>query len=150
MTDAPLFAARDEAKAESGTTLMPKFDRDGLVTAIVQDAGSGEILMVAHMNAEALAKTIATGEGWFWSRSRKAMWRKGESSGNTLTVRELRIDCDQDSVVLKAAIAGDGAACHTGYRSCFYRTVPVGAPPTPDLALSFDAAMPRPGDAHGH
>ena len=151
MTDAPsLFAPRDEARAESGTTLMPKFDRDGLVTAIVQDAGSGEILMVAHMNAEALARTIATGEGWFWSRSRKAMWRKGESSGNTLAVRELRIDCDQDAVILKASIAGDGAACHTGYRSCFYRTVPVGAAPTPGLALSFDLAMPRPGAAHGH
>ncbi|MBN9010087.1 MAG: phosphoribosyl-AMP cyclohydrolase [Rhizobiales bacterium] len=127
-----------------------RFDRDGLVTAIVQDAGSGEILMVAHMNAEALARTIATGEGWFWSRSRKAMWRKGESSGNTLAVRELRIDCDQDAVILKASIAGDGAACHTGYRSCFYRTVPVGAAPTPGLALSFDPAMPRPGAAHGH
>jgi phosphoribosyl-AMP cyclohydrolase len=146
----PPFAPRDEAKAESGTALMPKFDRDGLVTAIAQDAASGEVLMVAHMNAEALARTIATGEAWFWSRSRKALWRKGEQSGNTLAVREMRIDCDQDVVLMKVAIAGDGAACHMGYRSCFYRTVPLGAPPRPDLALAVDPAMPRPGAAHGH
>jgi phosphoribosyl-AMP cyclohydrolase len=145
-----LFAPRDDAKAESGLALMPKFDRDGLVTAIAQDATSGEILMVAHMNAEALARTIAAREAWFWSRSRKALWRKGEQSGNTLVVRELRIDCDQDAVLLKVAIAGDGAACHMGYRSCFYRTVPLGAAPTPGLALALDPAMPRPGDAHGH
>jgi phosphoribosyl-AMP cyclohydrolase len=145
-----LFAPRDEAKAESGTALMPKFDRDGLVTAIAQDVASGEILMVAHMNAEALARTIATGEAWFWSRSRKAMWRKGETSGNTLSVREMRIDCDQDVVLMKVAIAGDGAACHMGYRSCFYRTVPLGAAPRPDLALTVDPSMPRPGAAHGH
>jgi phosphoribosyl-AMP cyclohydrolase len=144
------FAPRDAAEAESGTALMPKFDRDGLVTAIAQDAVSGEILMVAHMNAEALARTIATGEAWFWSRSRKALWRKGESSGNTLTVRELRVDCDQDAILLKVAVAGDGAACHMGYRSCFYRAVPLGAGPTPDLALTVDPAMPRPGVARGH
>jgi phosphoribosyl-AMP cyclohydrolase len=145
-----LFAPRDEAKAESGTALMPKFDRDGLVAAIAQDATSGEVLMVAHMNAEALARTIATGEAWFWSRSRKALWRKGEQSGNTLAVREMRIDCDQDVVLMKVAIAGDGAACHMGYRSCFYRTVPLGAAPRPDLALTVDPSMPRPGAAHGH
>jgi phosphoribosyl-AMP cyclohydrolase len=145
-----LFAPRDEAKAESGTALMPKFDRDGLVAAIAQDATSGEVLMVAHMNAEALARTIATGEAWFWSRSRKALWRKGEQSGNTLAVREMRIDCDQDVVLMKVAIAGDGAACHMGYRSCFYRTVPLGAAPLPDLALAVDPAMPRPGVARGH
>lgn len=144
------FAPRDEATAESGTALMPKFDRDGLVTAIAQDAASGEILMVAHMNAEALARTIASGEAWFWSRSRKALWRKGEESGNTLAVREMRVDCDQDAVLMKVVIAGDGAACHMGYRSCFYRTVPLGAPPTPDLALTVDPAMPRPGAARRH
>jgi phosphoribosyl-AMP cyclohydrolase len=144
------FTPRDDAKAESGTALMPRFDRDGLVTAIAQDASSGEVLMVAHMNAEALARTIATGEAWFWSRSRKALWRKGETSGNTLAVREMRIDCDQDAVLMKVAMAGDGAACHTGYRSCFYRTVPLGAEPGPDLALAPDPAMPRPGVAHGH
>lgn len=151
MPDSPArFAPRDEAKAESGTALMPKFDRDGLVTAIAQDASSGEVLMVAHMNAEALTRTISTGEAWFWSRSRKTLWRKGETSGNTLAVREMRIDCDQDTVLMKVAMAGDGAACHMGYRSCFYRTVPLGAEPGPDLALAPDPAMPRPGVAHGN
>ncbi len=145
MTDAPaLFAPRaNEATVEDGTALMPKFDRDGLIVAIAQDAVTGEIVMVAHMNAEALARTIASGEGWFWSRSRKELWRKGDTSGNRLTVQEMRVDCDQDAIVLKVAVAGDGTACHTGYRSCFYRTVPLGTEPAPDLVLSFDAAMPR-------
>lgn len=147
-TPAPFAPRADNVSVETGNALMPKFDRDGLVVAIVQDAATGDILMVAHMNAEALAKTIATAEGWFWSRSRKELWRKGDTSGNRLAVREMRVDCDQDAILLKVAVAGDGTACHTGYRSCFYRIVPTGAGPTPQLALAFDATMPR--KAHGH
>ena len=126
-----------------GTRLAPKFDADGLIVAIAADADTGEVLMVAHMNAEALARTIETGQGWFWSRSRRKLWRKGEESGNTLAVADIRIDCDQDAVLLKVKIAGDGVACHTGYRSCFYRSVPGGKAPSPELALTFDAAMRR-------
>jgi phosphoribosyl-AMP cyclohydrolase len=106
---------------ESGLTLDPKFDANGLVTAVVTDATDGAVLMVAHMDAEALAATVATGEAHFWSRSRARLWKKGESSGNILKVRELRIDCDQDAVWVIAEPAGP--TCHTGARSCFYRRV---------------------------
>jgi phosphoribosyl-AMP cyclohydrolase len=110
---------------EEGTALRPKFDADGLVTAVVTDAASGGVLMVAHMNAEALAKTIASGEAHYFSRSRKTLWRKGEESGHTQRVVEMRVDCDQDAVWLRVEQAGPGA-CHTGRRSCFYRAVPLG------------------------
>ncbi|WBH16010.1 phosphoribosyl-AMP cyclohydrolase [Sphingomonas radiodurans] len=106
---------------ESGLVLDPRYDAAGLVTAVVTDGGSGEVLMVAHMNAEALAATRATGKATFWSRSRGALWVKGETSGNVLHVRELRIDCDQDAVWVIAT--PDGPACHTGARSCFYRRI---------------------------
>jgi phosphoribosyl-AMP cyclohydrolase len=128
---------------ETGTAFSPKFDADGLIVAIAADAATGEVLMVAHMNAEALARTIESGAAWFWSRSRKKLWQKGEASGNRLAVREIRVDCDQDAILLKVAIAGDGVACHRGYRSCFYRSVPVGAEAGPGIALIFDEAMPR-------
>jgi phosphoribosyl-AMP cyclohydrolase len=104
---------------EQGSTLQPKYDANGLVTAVATDAASGEVLMLAHMNAEALAKTIATGEAWFFSRSRGRLWKKGESSGHVLSVVEMRIDCDQDALWLRVNAAGP--ACHTGERSCFYR-----------------------------
>jgi phosphoribosyl-AMP cyclohydrolase len=110
---------------EEGLALLPKFDADGLVTAVVTDAASGEVLMVAHMNAEALQKTIESGEAWYFSRSRKALWKKGETSGHGQRVVELRVDCDQDAVWLRVEQAG-GGACHTGRRSCFYRAVPLG------------------------
>jgi phosphoribosyl-AMP cyclohydrolase len=140
----PRFATRtDEHAVETGTALAPRFDADGLIVAVASDAASGEVLMVAYMNAEALARTIATGEGWFWSRSRQTLWRKGETSGNRLAVKEMRIDCDQDAVLLKVTVAGEAAACHLGYRSCFYRTVPLGTAPTPALPLAFDLTMPR-------
>jgi len=113
------------ADLEEGSALTPKFDADGLVTCVATDAASGDVLMVAHMNAEALAKTIATGEAWYFSRSRRALWRKGETSGHTQRVVEMRIDCDQDAVWIKVEQAGAGA-CHTGRRSCFYRAVPLG------------------------
>ena len=110
---------------EEGTTLSPKFDAHGLITAVASDVKSGDVLMVAHMNAEALRKTIDSGEAWYFSRSRRALWRKGESSGHFQRVIELRIDCDQDAVWLKVEQQGPGA-CHTGRRSCFYRAVPLG------------------------
>ena len=102
-------------------SLEPKFDAAGLITAVVTDAASGEVLMVAHMDAEALAATIATGEAHFHSRSRGRLWKKGESSGHVLSVRELRVDCDQDALWVIAEPAGP--TCHTGARSCFYRRV---------------------------
>ena len=138
------FATRGDHDAiELGTDFAPKFDPDGLITAVATDADSGEVLMVAHMNEEALARTIATGTAWFFSRSRQRLWMKGEESGNTLAVREMRVDCDQDVILIRVEMAGDAVACHQGYRSCFYRTVPIGNEPTPELALGFDTAMPR-------
>lgn len=109
---------------EEGAALAPKFDADGLVTCVATDAVSGEVLMVAHMNAEALKKTIASGEAWYFSRSRGALWKKGETSGHVQRVVEMRIDCDQDAVWIK--VEQVGGACHTGRRSCFYRAVPLG------------------------
>lgn len=112
------------AELEEGLALTPKFDAQGTITCVATDAASGEVLMVAHMNAEALARTIATGEAWYFSRSRQTLWRKGESSGHTQHVVEIRIDCDQDAVWIRVEqVAG---ACHTGRRSCFYRAVPLG------------------------
>jgi phosphoribosyl-AMP cyclohydrolase len=121
-------------ESEEGLVLVPKFDADGLVTCVVTDAGSGELLMVAHMNAEALKRTIETGEAWYFSRSRKALWRKGESSGHTQHVVEMRVDCDQDAIWIKVEQHGPGA-CHTGRRSCFYRAVPLKQSGT--IALQF-------------
>ena len=106
---------------EEGLALTPKFDANGLVTAVVTDVANGDVLMVAHMNAQALALTIETGFAHFWSRSRQSLWKKGESSGHMLAVRDIRIDCDQDAVWVKAVPAGP--TCHTGARSCFFRRV---------------------------
>jgi len=110
-----------DAARETGLTLNPKWDDRGLIQAVTTDADSGALLMVAHINAAALAATLATGEAHYWSRSRAAVWHKGGTSGNTQTVVELRIDCDQDALWLKVRPAGP--ACHTGAGSCFYRTV---------------------------
>jgi phosphoribosyl-AMP cyclohydrolase len=106
---------------EEGLALKPKFDASGLITCVATDAATGEVLMVAHMNDEALRNTIASGEAWYFSRSRNALWRKGETSGQTQRVVEIRLDCDQDAVWLR--VEQKGAACHTGRRSCFYRKV---------------------------
>ncbi len=110
---------------EEGLAFTPKFDADGLLIAVVTDARSGEVLMVAHMNTEAVAKTIESGEAWYYSRSRKRLWKKGESSGHVQRVIEVRVDCDQDALWLKVEQHGPGA-CHTGRRSCFYRAAPLG------------------------
>ena len=126
MTDrAPFPPPGTTAEVEEGTVLMPRFGPDGLVTCVTTDASSGEVLMVAHMNGEALAKTIASGEAWYWSRSRRELWRKGATSGQTQTVVEMRIDCDQDALWLKVRVGGDGGCCHTGRGSCFYRSIPI-------------------------
>jgi phosphoribosyl-AMP cyclohydrolase len=109
---------------EEGLKFQPKFDASGLVTCVATDAVSCEVLMVAHMNAEALRKTIESGDAWYFSRSRNALWRKGETSGHTQRVVEMRMDCDQDAVWIR--VEQTGAACHTGRRSCFYRAVKGG------------------------
>lgn len=119
-------------EAEEGLALRPKFNADGLVTCVATDAASGDVLMVAHMNEEALRRTIASGDAWYYSRSRGALWRKGETSGHTQRVREIRLDCDQDAVWIK--VDQIGAACHTGRRSCFYRKVTTD---TGGVALAF-------------
>jgi phosphoribosyl-AMP cyclohydrolase len=109
---------------EEGLGFKPKFDASGLVTCVTTDAATSEVLMVAHMNDEALRKTIASGEAWYFSRSRNSLWRKGESSGQVQRVVEMRVDCDQDAVWIR--VEQTGAACHTGRRSCFYRAVTAG------------------------
>ena len=109
---------------EEGLNFSPKFDASGLVTCVATDAATGDVLMVAHMNDEALRKTITSGEAWYFSRSRNALWRKGETSGQTQRVVEMRLDCDQDAVWIR--VEQRGAACHTGRRSCFYRKVEAG------------------------
>jgi phosphoribosyl-AMP cyclohydrolase len=125
---------------EEGLAFTPKFDANGLVTVVVTDARSGDVLMVAHMNEEAIRKTVVTGEVWYYSRSRKTLWRKGETSGHTQRAVELRVDCDQDALWLKVEQAGEGA-CHTGRRSCFYRAVPLGR--TGSVTLEFREAEKR-------
>jgi phosphoribosyl-AMP cyclohydrolase len=111
---------------ETSDVLTPRFDAQGLIAAIATDAQSGEVLMFAWMNAEALRRTVETGIAHFWSRSRARLWKKGEESGNLLMVEEMRVDCDQDAIWMKVRIGGGGVACHTGEKSCFYRIVELG------------------------
>jgi phosphoribosyl-AMP cyclohydrolase len=134
------FAAprSDKHANEEGLDFAPRFGADGLLTAVVTDAQSAELLMVAHMNEEALRLTLETGIAHYWSRSRSELWKKGETSGNFQRVKELRTDCDQDAVWLKVDVQGDGATCHTGRRSCFYRRVDVEGD---DVKLVRDASQ---------
>ncbi|CAN7447190.1 phosphoribosyl-AMP cyclohydrolase [Phyllobacterium sp. LjRoot231] len=120
-----LFSASlsDKHDNEEGAVFAPRFDASGLITTVVTDARDGQLLMVAHMNGEALKLTLETGIAHYWSRSRKSLWKKGETSGNLQTVVEMRTDCDQDALWLKVSVAGDGLTCHTGRRSCFYRQI---------------------------
>jgi phosphoribosyl-AMP cyclohydrolase len=115
--------SKDKLILEEGTVFSPRFDGSGLVTAVVTDAGDGALLMVAHMNAQALALTVETGTAHYWSRSRAALWKKGETSGNLQHVVEIRTDCDQDTIWLRVNVSGRNATCHTGRRSCFYRRI---------------------------
>ena len=108
---------------ERGSVLTPRFDASGLIAAVATDAATGEVLMLAWMNAEALAKTLETGQAHYFSRYRQALWKKGETSGQIQTVTEIRTDCDQDALWLKVKVGGDGGACHVGFRSCFYRVI---------------------------
>ena len=117
--------ASDKAELEEGDLFTPRFDAGGLVTAVVTDAGDGELLMVGHMNDQALRLTLDTGIAHFWSRSSGTLWKKGETSGNLLHVAEIRTDCDQDAVWLRVSVGGHDATCHTGRRSCFYRSVRI-------------------------
>ena len=130
MNKSAAFPAPSSSKSETeeGTVFAPKFDANGLVPVIAVSAVTGEVLMLAYMNADALARTIETGEAHYWSRSRGRLWRKGETSGNCQRVIEMRTDCDQDTLLLRIEMTGVEACCHTGRKSCFYRAVPVGEP----------------------
>lgn len=130
----------DKVVLEEGTALTPRFDANGLVTAVVTDAADGTVLMLAHMNAEALSLTISTGIAHYYSRSRQSLWKKGESSGNVQNVQEIRADCDQDAIWLKVNVAGQGVSCHTGRNSCFYRVVELEDGET-RLRIDDDAAQ---------
>jgi phosphoribosyl-AMP cyclohydrolase len=138
---------------EEGSGFTPKFGPDGTLPVVATSADTGEVLMLAYMNAEALARTLATGEAHYWSRSRGKLWKKGEVSGNVQRVVELRVDCDQDAIWLKVEMAGAQACCHTGRRSCFYRAVPIGeAASSSGTLLRFvdDERLFDPACVYGH
>lgn len=136
-----LFQTRTSiSQVEEGRALAPKFDARGLITCATTDADSGELLMVGHMNPQALEQTVLTGQAHYWSRSRQQLWHKGATSGLLQTVVEMRIDDDQDCIWLRVRVAGNGASCHVGYRSCFYRAVdrPTGVLRFVENAKTFD------------
>ena len=129
----------ESVEAEEGLAFLPKFGPDGLATCVTLDAQRGHVLMVAHMNDEALKATLETGIVHYWSRSRGTLWRKGDTSGQSQRLIEMRVDCDQDAFLAFVEVGGDGGACHTGRRSCFYRRVEVGAT---EVHLAFVEAGP--------
>ena len=138
----PIFAKRESIEqVEEGHVLAPKFDDRGLLPVVTTDSKSGEVLMLGYMNAEALSKTIETGEAHYFSRTRQAIWHKGATSGLVQKVAEMRIDDDQDAVWLAVDVGGPeeiaGASCHVGYRSCFYRAIPTGSLPAGPIALDY-------------
>lgn len=147
----PFPAPNAKTDSEEGTVFAPRFDADGLIPVVATSAKTGEVLMFAYMNAEALARTIETGEAHYWSRSRGRLWRKGEESGKTQRVVEMRTDCDQDAIWLKIEGPGAEAACHTGRKTCFYRTVSTGGP-SGGVTLSFVEAERQfdPQSTYGH
>jgi phosphoribosyl-AMP cyclohydrolase len=132
-------ATLTHAQLEEGTAFAPRFDAAGLVTVVTIEAGTNEVLMLAHMNAEALSLTLQTGIAHYWSRSRGQIWKKGETSGELQEVVELRTDCDQDAIVMTVRQTGRGAACHTGRKTCFYRKAVV----TPEGAALVDLGLPQ-------
>jgi phosphoribosyl-AMP cyclohydrolase len=145
-----IFAERgDKTDIETGDRFQPKFDTDGLIACVVTDADDGAVLMVGYMNAEALARTLETGEAWYWSRSRQEFWKKGETSGQVQKVVDILTDCDQDAIVLKVRVAGNGATCHVGYRSCFYRRAVRTADGTARLEPTGDARVYDPDVVYG-
>ena len=138
----------DKRELEAGAVLAPRFGADGLLTAVVTDADTGEVLMLAHMNREALARTIDTREGWFWSRSRAELWHKGATSGTVQDVVEIRVECDQDAVWLKVRVRGAGATCHTGMRGCFFRRI-EGSGGSETLARDEEGPLFDPAKVYG-
>lgn len=134
----PFADPATQKRADESAVFAPKFDKNGLITAVVCDHETNEVLMVAYMSEDSLRKTLEIGEAVFYSRSRQELWHKGQTSGNTQTVKEILVDCDQDCLVLKVVQNG-GAACHTGRRSCFYRSVPFG-----DAAKAHEGADAMP------
>jgi phosphoribosyl-AMP cyclohydrolase len=143
---------KTSSEIEDGTAFTPRFDADGLVPVVVTSATTGEVLMLAYMNDAAIARTLETGEAHYWSRSRQALWRKGEVSGNTQRVVEMRTDCDQDALWLKVEMGGAEACCHTGRKTCFYRAIFSGGGPAASVTLAFVAAerLFDPGDVYDH
>ncbi|MBE10477.1 MAG: phosphoribosyl-AMP cyclohydrolase [Rhodospirillaceae bacterium] len=149
----PLFKARKSVEqVEESSDLAPKFDTDGLIPCITTDADTGDVLMLGYMNNEALKRTIETEEAHYWSRSRGCLWHKGSSSGLIQRVIEMRIDDDQDAVWLRVQVGGSGASCHVGYRSCFYRSVPLGQAEniTPQLKFEEATKLFEPTDVYGN
>ena len=152
LADNNIFRERGSIESvETGLDFMPKFDAQGLIPAIATDVTTGEILMFAFMNADALAETINTRKAVYWSRSRNKIWRKGETSGNVQNVLEIRTDCDQDVIWIKVQMQGHDAACHVGYRSCFHRALPKSAKTGSDIKLirTEDAPSFDPGEVYG-
>jgi len=148
----PVFAPPgDKHELETGAVFSPRFDKDGLLPAIATDAQSGDVLMMAWMNEQALALTIKTGIAHYWSRSRNQLWKKGETSGNTQKIIELRTDCDQDVLWMKVEPQGIGAACHTGYKSCFFRVLSTDKTQSDQLVLETceDAPLFDPKEVYG-
>jgi phosphoribosyl-AMP cyclohydrolase len=139
--------SKPSSEVEEGLVFQPRFDACGLVTCVATDAKTGDVLMVAHMNEEALRRTVETGDAWYYSRSRKALWRKGESSGQVQRVLEMRTDCDQDAVWIR--VEQQGAACHTGRRSCFYRAVTKGEGDKMRLSFVDADRLFDPADVYG-
>ncbi|MEO0623782.1 MAG: phosphoribosyl-AMP cyclohydrolase [Pseudomonadota bacterium] len=142
-------ARRSVEQVEEGSELAPKFGEDGLLPCITSDARTGDVLMLGWMNAEALRLTIERGEAHYFSRSRQALWHKGATSGLVQKVVEARIDDDQDAIWLRVEVAGSGASCHVGYRSCFYRAVPVGADAGRPLTFLEEAKTFDPSEVYG-
>ncbi|MBO0344866.1 phosphoribosyl-AMP cyclohydrolase [Roseibium limicola] len=149
MTDSIFSQRGSKAELEGGRVLQPKFDENGLIAAVVTEADSGELLMVGYMNAEALKRTIDSGEAWYWSRSRQEYWKKGGTSGQVQKIVEIRTDCDQDAIWLKVKVEGNGATCHVGYHSCFYRRIEKTEDGEVVLAAPDQAPVYDPKDVYG-
>lgn len=149
MTDLTFHTRQSVEQVEEGTEFAPKFDGRGLMPCVTTDAATGEVLMLGWMNEDAVRLTLETGEAHYYSRSRNVMWRKGATSGLVQKVVEARIDDDQDAIWLKVAVAGSGASCHVGYRSCFYRAVPTGEDAGKPLVFREDAKTFEPLEVYG-
>jgi phosphoribosyl-AMP cyclohydrolase len=138
-------------EVEEGSTLSPKFDKNGLIPCVTTDSETHEVLMLGYMNAEALIKTVEEGEAYYFSRSRQKVWHKGATSGLIQAVKEIRIDDDQDSIWLSVEVGGSGASCHVGYKSCFYRSIPIKNKVSKNIELKWeeDKKLFDPIDVYG-